>query len=140
MNLDSEIGSKIEYLGRGGSAYQIENANKDLNIGGIYTIKEICEYEGQSEVLLEESNLWYSADMFENIKLSKFELMNDNMDPKRKLNNFGPDKIEDDEGYYCPVCESECWVENGERFCLCVKKIGDDITTEELMNINDKWV
>jgi len=68
MRLNAPQGQKVRYLNKNGYDVQREFANKYLNEGAIYTVKEVCVYGSSSDVVLEEvPNESFNTVMFEEI-------------------------------------------------------------------------
>lgn len=69
MNIYTEKGVKIVYLGTGGYDSDKEHANKYLKVGEIYTVISIDVYDWSSEVCLEEvPNVYFNTVHFEDVK------------------------------------------------------------------------
>lgn len=69
MNIHSEEGSKVEYLGIGGYDSHLEHANKYLTIGTKYTV-EYTEVSGwHTDVYLKEhEDVAFNSVHFKNVK------------------------------------------------------------------------
>lgn len=68
MDIYSEIGTRIVYMGKGGWPGQTDEANKCLSIGGTYTVNDINVSGFSSKVeLLEVPNKRFNTVMFRNV-------------------------------------------------------------------------
>lgn len=69
MKLDTKLGEKIIFTGKGGYDFQLENALKFLEIDKEYTLSNIQIDSWSSAVQLKECpNEWFNSVQFKNVK------------------------------------------------------------------------
>lgn len=69
MRLNTKLGEKIIFTGKGGYDFQLENALQFLDIDQEYTLSDIQIDSWSSAVQLEEfPNEWFNSVQFKNVK------------------------------------------------------------------------
>jgi len=66
--LNNDVGSKIKFTGEGGYDGENKDANKELEVGKVYTVKHMDVGRSHSSVQIQENDKFYNTVMFETEK------------------------------------------------------------------------